>query len=247
MGFQCPDCVANAAKAQRQGRTVAGGTVPRNPGAVSTAIIVVNVGVFLLTMATGGNSSPIFRQGAMLSSTVMDLDGTILTGFVDGAWWRPLTSAFLHSGIAHLVMNMVAVYIFGTFLERALGVARYLTAYVLALLGASLAVLLLAPSNVLTVGASGAVYGLFALALVLLIRLKQDVRFLLALLAINLVISFTGGISWQAHAGGFVVGLLLAVAFAYAPRERRTLVHAATIAVLIGAIAVGYGVGITQV
>jgi hypothetical protein len=70
------------------------------------------------------------------------------------------------------------------------------------------------------------------MALVLLLRAKQDVRTLLVLLAINAVISTQGNISWEAHLGGFVGGLLLGVTFAYAPRERKGLTQLIVFAVL---------------
>lgn len=226
VGFQCPNCVQRGNAKVRQPRTIAGGTVPANPGIVSTVIIAVNVLIFFIVEATGGSLSSLYRDGAMLAETTRYRDDvTARTGFVDGAWWRPLTSAFLHGGLLHLAFNMLAIYIFGTFLERALGLARFIAAYIVSLLGASLLVLWLTPSHVMTVGASGAVYGLFAIALIMLIKARQDVRFLLGLLAINLLISFTGNISWQAHLGGFAVGAVLGLLYAYTPREWRNIAH----------------------
>jgi membrane associated rhomboid family serine protease len=74
-----------------------------------------------------------------------------------------------------------------------------------------------------TVGASGAIFGLFGLVFVLMVKVGQDVRSLLVLLVINGLFSLRGGISWQAHLGGFLAGLALGVVFAYAPRSSRML------------------------
>jgi len=107
--------------------------------------------------------------------------------------------------------------------------------------GASVFVYWLAPTNQLTIGASGAIFGLFAMALVFLIRAKQDVTYLLVMLAINAVISLQGNVSWQGHLGGFLIGLALGAAFAYAPRKHRLQVQILVFAVMwvaiIGAVA----------
>jgi hypothetical protein len=83
----------------------------------------------------------------------------------------------------------------------------------------------LSAPNGATAGASGAIFGVFGVALLLLLRAKQDVRTLLALLAINALISTQGNISWQGHLGGFISGCIIGAAIAYAPRERRQLVQ----------------------
>lgn len=225
VGFQCPECIARGQKSVRTARTVAGGSVPAKVGSVTMGIIVVNVAMFVITSATGGSSSLLFQHGAMLASTVQNNDGELLTGFADGALWRPLTSAFLHSGLLHLAFNMYAIYLFGPMLEQALGIRRFVATYLTTAVAASIFVYALSTPNSLTIGASGAVFGLFAAALLLMVKARQDVRFLLVLLAVNAVISLQGNISWQGHLGGFVTGAVLGLAFAYAPRERRTLIQ----------------------
>ena len=71
-------------------------------------------------------------------------------------------------------------------------------------------------------------FGLFGLSLIYLLRTKQSLNGMLILLAINAVISLQSGISWQGHLGGFITGLVLGVAFGYAPKDKRTLVHLGT-------------------
>jgi membrane associated rhomboid family serine protease len=191
-------------------------------GIASMVLIGINVAAFVLTQAMGGNTSAIFTHGAMLSLTAQDQAGNMLTGVADGAYWRLITSAFLHEGVLHIAFNMYALYLFGPLVERALGVRRFVATYLTVCVVASVFVYVLSAPLALTIGASGAVFGLFGIALVLLIRAKQDVTFLLVLLALNAVISLQGNISWQGHLGGFLAGLVLGATFAYAPRERRT-------------------------
>ncbi|MET0821778.1 MAG: rhomboid family intramembrane serine protease [Aeromicrobium sp.] len=216
VGFQCPSCIAQGAKSIRQPKTLAGGTVPARAGLVSMILIGLNVAAYVAQVATGDGGSDVYQKGALQP---------YLTA--DGDYWRLITSAFLHGSVLHLLFNMYALYLFGPFVERALGTARFVIAYLTAAMAGSIAVYLLADPTSATIGASGAVFGLFGMALLLLLKAKQDVRTLLVLLAINAFISVAGpDISWQGHLGGFVAGLALGAAFAYAPRDRRTLVQA---------------------
>jgi membrane associated rhomboid family serine protease len=82
-----------------------------------------------------------------------------------GQWWRVLSSAFLHDGVAHLLSNMVVLLLAGPALERLLGRARTLTVYGAALLGGALAGLVLLPPTTSVVGASGAVFGVLGAVL----------------------------------------------------------------------------------
>jgi len=217
---------------------MAGGLVSSNTGAVSLALIGINVAAYLLTLATGGTDGSVFQHGAMLAESRFNLEGELLKGVSDGAYWRLLTSAFLHENILHIAFNMYALYLFGPFVEQALGRVRFIAAYLTMSVGASAFVYWLSDPGTLTIGASGAIFGLFGMALILLLKAKQDVTTLLVLLGINAFLSTQGNISWQGHLGGFVFGCLLGVVFAYAPRERRSQVQAlAMVAMWIGIIA----------
>lgn len=225
VGFHCPECVTEGAKTIRAPRTIAGGAVSANVGRVSFVLIGLNIAAYVLTLATGGNDGGLFQHGAMLPQSAINISGEELTGVDDGAYWRLLTSAFLHGSLLHIAFNMYALYLFGPFVEKALGTARFIAAYLTTALVASVFVYWLSEPRSLTIGASGAVFGLFGMALLLLLKAKQDVTTLLVLLAINAVISLQGSISWQGHLGGFVSGCILGAAFAYAPRERKQLVQ----------------------
>ncbi len=238
VGFQCPECVAEGARSVRAPRTVFGGTVSAREGVVSKALIGLNVAAFLIMISTGDKTSKIYEYGVMLASghNILLSDGSTVSGVADGAYWRLLTAAFLHEGILHIAFNMYALYLFGPLVERALGVKRFIAAYLTVAIGSSVFVYWLAGTHTATLGASGAIFGLFAMALVFFIKAKQDVTYLLVMLAINAVISLQGNISWQGHLGGFLIGLVVGAGFAYAPRARRNQVQILMFTVLWAAI-----------
>ena len=127
--------------------------------------------------------------------------------------WTILTGAFLHGGLLHILFNMLSLYWVGRAIEPVLGWWRFLTVYLVSALGGSAFILawcLIQPSEILvgTVGASGAVFGLFGAVFVLQRLGGADTTPILTLLGINLVYGFlASGISWQAHIGGAVVGV----------------------------------------
>ncbi|UPK75095.1 rhomboid family intramembrane serine protease [Nocardioidaceae bacterium SCSIO 66511] len=247
VGYQCPDCVAEGARTIRQPRTVAGGLTPTRAGIVSYALIAINVVVFLAQLATGGTNGTVTEWGAMLTGTWRGSDGAILHGVDDGGWWRIVTSGFLHLGLLHILFNMYALFLFGPMLERMLGHLRFIVMYASSLVAGSLAVYLFADYGTLTAGASGAIFGLLGCTLVLFLKHGYDVRFLLGLLAINAALPlFAGGISWQAHAGGFVAGAVCGAVFAYAPQKARVYLQAGGIAVVWIALAVGFALRTAQ-
>ncbi|MDC4233963.1 rhomboid family intramembrane serine protease [Actinomyces sp. B33] len=173
--------------------------------------------------------------------------------------WRFLTTAFLHSGIFHIVFNMVALYSVGTVLEPVLGHWRYAFLYALSAVGGSAAVLawgIVEPATLMggTVGASGAVFGLFGAVFVLQKASGADTRAIIGLLVVNLLYGFIGAnISWQAHLGGLITGVLVSWAFlrqgrprpgvtAKSQQRREVLVTAAMGAAMLALIALIYRV-----
>ncbi|HJF13782.1 MAG TPA: rhomboid family intramembrane serine protease [Enteractinococcus helveticum] len=124
--------------------------------------------------------------------------------------WRMLTSALVHSmgSPLHLLLNMAVLWLIGRQIEQFLGAAKFVAIYVLSAFGGSVAVLFLAEPNSAVVGASGAVYGLFAALWMIGRRLGADTRSITILIIINFAFSFIfSGISWQGHLGGFLTGL----------------------------------------
>jgi membrane associated rhomboid family serine protease len=118
---------------------------------------------------------------------------------------------FLHSGLLHLAFNMYALYLLGPPLERALGHGRFLTLFLVSGLGGSVASYVFSPLLTISVGASGAIFGLMAAWIVVHRRLNADVTPVILLLGINVVLGFVvSGIDWRAHLGGAAVGALVA-------------------------------------
>ncbi|MFD7869207.1 MULTISPECIES: rhomboid family intramembrane serine protease [unclassified Microbacterium] len=133
--------------------------------------------------------------------------------------WRLLTVLFVHGGFVHLALNMLALWMLGQSLEPMLGRARYLALYLISGLGGSVMVAILAPGS-WTVGASGAIFGLLASLFIIGRHIGANVTGILVILAINFAFGFfAGGISWQAHLGGAIVGAI--VAFIYTRTKRR--------------------------
>jgi membrane associated rhomboid family serine protease len=133
-----------------------------------------------------------------------------------GQVWRVLSSAFLHLNFEHLVVNMGALVSFGLLLERLLGARRYLVLYGLSALGGGLASALFGRG--ISVGASGAIWGLMTAGIALAIRprgllpsvaLARARRGAAVPLVINLLYSFAPGIDLFGHFGGGLAGFVL--------------------------------------
>jgi membrane associated rhomboid family serine protease len=255
VGFQCPSCVSEGSKQTRSGRTAYGGQRSANPALTSIALILTNVGVWLAILASGASRSEGVNLlglrplggcvrangtlGDFAQSACGRMGGTFLPNVVDGAYWQLVTSQFLHVQVWHIAGNMLALWVLGPQLEAALGRTRFLALYLLSGLAGSTAVLWLSPEFQLTLGASGATYGLFAAFAVIVHKVGGDLRSIGMLLAINVFITFAvPNISWQAHLGGLLGGMAIAAILVYAPRTRRTQVQALGLAGLAALLVV---------
>jgi membrane associated rhomboid family serine protease len=219
VGFQCPECVREGNASVRGLRRGSGlQAAGRRWGAVTLTIITINVAMFLVTAvsaALGGNS-PLDNY---LSPVFAELEQRPIFVYL-GDWWRPVTAAFLHIGPVHLVLNMLALLVFGSELERQLGRWRYLALYLISVLGGATAIQLFGDPGIPVAGASTGVYGLLGGLGVLMLVNRQDVRGLLTLLAINVFISFLPGLSLLGHLGGLVAGALAAGLLALTRRRQ---------------------------
>lgn len=129
-------------------------------------------------------------------------------------WYRLLTVALTHGGFLHLGFNMYALMILGNPLEEAFGKQKFLTVFLLSLLAGSLTSSYFAPFFGASVGASGAVFGLFGALVVVGKRIGVDIRSIVVIIAINFAFGFAiGGVDWRAHLGGLIGGVLAAQLF----------------------------------
>jgi membrane associated rhomboid family serine protease len=200
VGFQCPSCVADGARSVRTPRTAFGGRVSMDTSRVTLTLIALNVAVFVIS----------------------------LVGVANGEYYRLITSAFLHANIVHILFNMFALAQLGPILEASLGRIRYLALYLLSAVGGSVTAFVLAAPNQPSVGASGAIFGLFGAYYVVVRRLGGETGPILVLLVVNLVLTFSvPNIDWRAHLGGLATGTVIAAAYAYVPRgPRQAALHA---------------------
>jgi len=213
VGYRCPDCMRTERPVQPT--TVAGATAILKPY-VTYTLIVINVLVFAYQYSVGVNA-------------VAEQFGMWPVGIVVGdEWYRLITSAFLHGSFLHIAFNMYVLFALGPTLERILGHTRFIALYLLAALGGAVASYYFSDIRTVSVGASGAIFGLMGALVVAGRRLRYDVTQVLILLGINVVIGFIApGIDWRAHLGGLVIGAVVAAILVHAPKKARTLVQVA--------------------
>lgn len=226
VGFQCPECVRAGAASAPAVRTALGGKVTDGSAVVTITLIALNVLVFVIANAAGGARGSFATSMGLLPDASPFAPRLGLEGVAQGSYWQLISSTFLHVQVLHIVLNMVGLWIFGSFLEAQLGRWRFLALYLLTGLAGSVAVYWLAPPVSFSLGASGSIFGLFGAALIVLLKQRRDVRQLMLLLGLNLLLTFTvPSVSWQAHIGGLLAGVALGAGFAYAPRQQRTPIH----------------------
>jgi membrane associated rhomboid family serine protease len=243
VGFHCPECTSAGAK---RSKAVAPSWRQSSDPIVTKVLIGLNAVVFLFSIigsgAAGlyaGPSGVVVEQGALLGAGLDANDQ--LVGVDGGEWWRLITGGFLHGGLMHLAFNMLALWILGSMLEPALGRARFVAIYFVSMLAGSFGALLVTPTAI-TVGASGAIFGLMGAAVALQRERGVDPwrSGLLTLIGINLLITFSiPGISVGGHIGGLVGGAVAGVVAFWL--ERRQVSDRATVAAL-AALGVGFAV-----
>jgi membrane associated rhomboid family serine protease len=233
VGYQCPECVRQGSRSVREAQTPLGGKVHERGNLVTLTLIGLNVAIWLAGAVAGFGQ--LTSQFALVA--LGPVDGQ-LGGVLTGEWYRMISAAFVHVQVWHIALNMFALWILGTSLEPVLGRWRFIVLYLMSALGGSTASLMAMGFGGASIGASGAVFGLFGALFVVARRFGRNVSAVLLILGINVVIGFTiEGIDWRAHLGGLVTGVVLAYAFAHAPRSHRAIFSMATVAVVAAIMA----------
>jgi membrane associated rhomboid family serine protease len=229
VGMRCPECSRQKTKV----RTAA--TIRRDPQ-LAYALIAINVIAFLAMSAGGGGldgrGGTVYSNGFLFGPDV-----------ADGEWWRIVSSGFLHAGLLHLAFNMYFLYFLGTLMEPEIGKLRFGAIYLVSLLGGSFGALLVSPDAV-TVGASGAVFGLMGAAI--LAMRARGIDFMQSGLGITLLLNLgitflIPNISIGGHIGGLVAGGIVGYfMFEIADRRRMSMAPVLGLCVVLAvALAIG--------
>jgi membrane associated rhomboid family serine protease len=212
VGMRCPECARQTTKV-RVGAGAFSPTAGKMPATI--ALIAINVIVFLIELAAGGaeqfgNSGQVIHDAGLRGPDV-----------ANGDWWRVISGGFLHAGFLHLLFNMYVLYVAGSILEPGIGTPRFLGIYFVSLIAGSLGALIVDP-NALTVGASGAIFGLMG-AVIVVARgrgIEQVASQFGFFIVINLVLTFSiPGISVGGHIGGLIGGVVAALLVIFVERQ----------------------------
>jgi len=259
VGFHCPACVASRSTQRFSPRSApsAGGLrIPARSGRDATTFLIgLNLAGFVLMVLAGGTATRLYDRFASGGGGITGDHGLLggwapyvgmdpVVGVSAGEWWRLVTGGFLHGGLLHLVFNMFLLWMLGQQLEHLHRPVRYVGLYLGSLAAGSLGVMLMDPMA-LTVGASGAVFGLMAATVVH--QLHRGVNpwhtGLGGLVVVNLFFTFgRPGISIGGHLGGLVGGA--ALAWLLDACDRRQFGRLAGTSVLYGLLVVFLAAGV---
>ncbi|MGD2051785.1 MAG: rhomboid family intramembrane serine protease [Acidimicrobiia bacterium] len=210
VGQRCPECAKPTGRHRviDARRIVAGPRFETSP--ITFTLIAINVALFLVALGSASIDRRLFNDFSAYNYAISQ-----------GEWWRILTAAFLHLNTVHILFNMYALYLFGPRLEQQVGSVAFASLYFAAAAGGGAASYLLGPLNQASVGASGAIFGLFGAWMFVAYQLRKTqmgramFNQLILLLVLNLALPLVApSIDWRAHAGGFVIGLLVAALWA---------------------------------
>jgi membrane associated rhomboid family serine protease len=205
VGIRCPEHANIGAVQTSPKRTLQNiERATKTMAAPATMVLIgINVVVFLITVAQGaGINSPggqLFSDWALQGNAVSN-----------GDWWRLVTTMFLHGSLLHIGFNMLALYWLGTVVEQAIGTPRFLLVYFVSGLAGSAGALWFSSQFAVTVGASGAIFGLIGSLLILeYLSTGSIMGQAMMLILVNLAFTFAvPGISIGGHLGGLAGGIV---------------------------------------
>jgi membrane associated rhomboid family serine protease len=223
VGMRCPECARERTQVRRISPGLRAGAAP-----ATYALIAINVVAFGTELATGAG------LGFGAGGSVINNAGLYGPAVADGDWWRIVSAGFLHAGFIHIAFNMYVLFVLGTLLEPGIGTPRFLGVYFVSLLAGSFGALLLSP-NELTVGASGAIFGVMSATFIVARHrgIEQLATQIGIFLVINLVLTFgVTGISVGGHLGGLIGGALAALLIVFSERRARRPVEVEVLGML---------------
>jgi membrane associated rhomboid family serine protease len=235
VGMRCPECARQRTKVTRG----VGEASLFSRAPATFVLIALNAAAFLAEVASANGG---FAVGGSSASFNFGLFGPFVA---EGEWYRIVTSGFLHASLIHIGFNMFALFFLGRLLEPSIGTPRFLGVYVASLLGGAFGALLLSP-NALTVGASGAIFGIFGATFVIARGRGVDdlARSVGLILILNLAISVgASNISLGGHLGGLAAGVLCAFAIMAGERGMLGERHFPAEMIAMGAVAAISAIG----
>jgi len=244
VGMRCPECARDRTKVK---------TIRSLPSTrtATEVLIAINVIVFLAEVAAGaplggvsGSGGTVYNHGALFGPAITGHNQfDIFPGFPFSGthqYWRLLTAGFMHDGILHIALNMLFLFMLGPMLEGAIGRLNFAAVYLASLLAGSFGALAFTPLSP-SVGASGAIFGMFGALLVVARNRGIDIwRSGLGLtLIINVAFTLSvKGISIGAHLGGLVAGVIAGFVLVELGERRRMKYAPVTVCVLIAVVSV---------
>jgi membrane associated rhomboid family serine protease len=238
VGQRCPECLRQEGTQEVIPVRRTAAQPFRRSSPVTFGIIAVAVGFYVVGFLVPAVGLAMLERFAMFNLAV-----------AAGEWWRMFTVVLLHASPMHLLFNMWALYVFGPQIEREVGGLRFLALFLATAAAGSALAFHLGDLRDVGVGASGAIFGLFGVWLASAIRRRRTAygRYLLNQLGFLLLINaalplFIPRVSWQAHLGGLLAGLVIGQAWAALGRTgapgRQLLVAAAVAVAAVGSVVV---------
>jgi membrane associated rhomboid family serine protease len=214
VGFQCPSCVASGRASVRAPRTAFGAVLKPGGGTATKVVMAALVVEWALNLVSGG----------MLNQLLVMSNEAIYAG----QFWRLLTASLTSGSILGVLVNVLVLWIAGRAIESELGAWRFVTLYLAAGLGGATLLFVLGPYGSAGFGAAAAVIGLLAANAIFKQKMREDVRADIGLFILLILYSVLVGFrsfGWLMLIGGIIVGALVGVVLAYAPRRNRSAVQ----------------------